>query len=48
MGGWEGCAGQREIKGGTGDNYNSIINKIYFLKTQNTLEFSKTLIVKGS
>ena len=34
--GGRGCAGQRGIKGGKLDNYNSIINKIYVLKQEGT------------
>ena len=30
--GGRGCAGRRGVKGGKWDNYNSIINTIYFLK----------------
>ena len=30
--GGRGCEGQRGIKGGEWDNYNSIINRIYFFK----------------
>ena len=30
--GGRGCAGQRGIKGGKWDNFNSIINKIYLKK----------------
>ena len=31
-GGWEGVYRAEENKGGKWDNYNSIINEIYFLK----------------
>ena len=32
--GGRGCAGQRGIKGVKWDNYNSIINKIYFIQKE--------------